>query len=85
MKTITLHKINKELDYHIRIRAKKEKKSLNRTKTRNLLILKNFEKCPFKIGEILQKLEELTSGHSELIKDNLKKYIKNIFPSLKLR
>lgn len=31
MKTITLHKINKELDYHIRIRAKKEKKSLNRT------------------------------------------------------
>ena len=30
MKTITLHKINKTLDLHIRRRAKKEKKSLNR-------------------------------------------------------
>ena len=31
MKPITLHKINKTLDSHIRRRAKKEKKSLNRT------------------------------------------------------
>ena len=31
MKPITLHKINKTLDSHIRRRAKKDKKSLNRT------------------------------------------------------
>ncbi len=31
MKPITLHKINKTLDSQIRRRAKKEKKSLNRT------------------------------------------------------
>jgi len=31
MKTITLHKINKTLDSHIRRRAKKDNKSLNQT------------------------------------------------------
>ena len=31
MKTITLHKIDRSLDSQIRMRAKKEKKSLNKT------------------------------------------------------
>lgn len=62
-----------------------EKKSLDGTKTKNLLILKNFEKCPFDINEILKKLEEIVENRPELIKEDLKKYLKKIFPSLKLK
>jgi len=61
-----------------------ERKSLNKTKTKNLLILKNFEKCPFDINEILNKLEEIVKNNPKAIKEDLKKYLKKIFPSLKL-
>lgn len=62
-----------------------EKKSLNETKTKNLLILKNFEKCPFDINEILKELEKMVENRSDSVKEDLKKYLKKIFPSLKLK
>jgi len=62
-----------------------EKKSLDETKTKNLLILKNFEKCPFDINEMLKELERIVEEPSDLVKEDLKKYLKKIFPSLKLK
>ena len=62
-----------------------EEINLATTKIKNLFILKNFEKCPYDIYEIFDDLEKITNNHSESEKKEIKKYLKKIFPSLKLK
>ncbi|MDO8529278.1 MAG: polysaccharide biosynthesis protein [bacterium] len=62
-----------------------EKQSLNKTQTKNLLILKNFEKCPFDINEVIRELEKIIENRADSVKEDLKNYLKKLFPSLKLK
>lgn len=59
-----------------------ERKNLIKTKTNNIFKLKNFEKCPADIETVIEELSALDQRYPNEIK--IKKYLKEIFPSLKL-
>ncbi len=62
-----------------------EEANLAKTKVKNLFILKNYEKCPADINKIFADLEKITGQQTESAKGQIKKYLKKIFPSLKLK
>lgn len=61
--------------------TKKEMDNLSKTEIDNVFILKNHEKCPHNINEIIEKFKELLDSNARQ-KDLKKEFIK-IFPSLK--
>jgi FlaA1/EpsC-like NDP-sugar epimerase len=63
----------------------KEKDSVECAKTKNIMTLKNFEKCDLDIEKVFNDLASETDNYSSFMKDNLKKYLKKIFPSLKIK
>lgn len=62
-----------------------EKKSIIRTKANNIFRLKNFEKCPVDINNILVQSENMLTNYSDSTKKELLKFLKKLFPSLKLK
>jgi FlaA1/EpsC-like NDP-sugar epimerase len=59
-----------------------EESNLIKTENEDIFRLKNFEECPVNIQETIDELVELASSYPN--ENKIKKYIKNIFPSLKL-
>lgn len=63
----------------------KEETNLVKTKIKNVLTLKNLEKCDFHISNVFEDLEKISSEFSTSTREQIKKYLKKIFPSLKIK
>jgi len=63
----------------------KEKTNLVKTKIKNVLTLRNLEKCDFNINKVFEDLEKISSGFSTSVRDEIKIYLKKIFISLKIK
>lgn len=63
--------------------TEKEKKNMVKTNIDNVYRLKNYEKCPLDIETVIDELESLAKEQQSHIK--ILKYMKKIFPSLKIQ
>lgn len=63
--------------------TKIEEGNIVKTKSKNIFVLKNFEKCPMDVNKMVKELAEIACHYPN--EKVLGKYLKEIFPSLKLK
>jgi FlaA1/EpsC-like NDP-sugar epimerase len=61
-----------------------EKGSMKKKRTGNIFVLKNFEKCPENINDVLGKFKKIAENYDNSTKKLIKDILKQLFPSLKL-